>query len=371
MPSEAEFLRAILADPDADGPRLVYADWREECGDPARAEFIRVQCALAAMPEDERDFHQLRDRERELLAAHQDVWLRPLIELLGASRPRRWFREVDRWHAEFRRGFVEVLSADLDSYLHHAATLGRMAPLRDVCCRGPAQPDAMDRLIVCPQLSSLTAFSVRLGPLSPVTFGRLIGCPFLANLRALTLASDVEAGCIAVLENSPLLACLTGLHLCDAPRLVHGDAISLLQAPAAKCLQELSLVNTSLMLEDFFDVLRTVPVTPRLRRLNLSGSHLAASGNFTLCWLPADLADLVLSRAGLGRAETECIAGSPALRQLRRLDLSGNRIDDVGALTLADSPNLLASTQLDLRGNPISPRVRDALRIRCGHHVLA
>jgi len=41
---------AILAHPDDDGPRLVYADWLEEHGEQERAEFIRVQCELATVP---------------------------------------------------------------------------------------------------------------------------------------------------------------------------------------------------------------------------------------------------------------------------------------------------------------------------------
>src|SRR5262249_51734963 len=49
MSREAEgFLQAILAAPEDDTPRLVYADWLEERGDP-RGEFIRIQCELAAM----------------------------------------------------------------------------------------------------------------------------------------------------------------------------------------------------------------------------------------------------------------------------------------------------------------------------------
>jgi uncharacterized protein (TIGR02996 family) len=42
------FLRAILDDYESDVPRLIYADWLEERGDP-RAEFIRVQCELAQL----------------------------------------------------------------------------------------------------------------------------------------------------------------------------------------------------------------------------------------------------------------------------------------------------------------------------------
>lgn len=34
MADDADFLRAIIDDPDDDGPRLIYADWLEERGDP-------------------------------------------------------------------------------------------------------------------------------------------------------------------------------------------------------------------------------------------------------------------------------------------------------------------------------------------------
>jgi uncharacterized protein (TIGR02996 family) len=43
MPSCPELLRTLLERPDDDAPRLVYADWLDENGEPDRAEFIRVQ----------------------------------------------------------------------------------------------------------------------------------------------------------------------------------------------------------------------------------------------------------------------------------------------------------------------------------------
>ena len=42
------FLKTVLDHPADDAPRLAYADWLDGQGDP-RGEFIRVQCALAAM----------------------------------------------------------------------------------------------------------------------------------------------------------------------------------------------------------------------------------------------------------------------------------------------------------------------------------
>jgi len=48
-------LATVIAHPDDDAPRLVFADWCEEQGDTLRAELIRVQVALARVgPEPER-----------------------------------------------------------------------------------------------------------------------------------------------------------------------------------------------------------------------------------------------------------------------------------------------------------------------------
>jgi uncharacterized protein (TIGR02996 family) len=80
-------LAAIRAAPDDDAPRLIYADWLEEHGQPGRAEFIRVQCELAR-----NDSPTLRQREAELLAAHHDAFAGSL------AAPGLRFR--------FRRGFV-------------------------------------------------------------------------------------------------------------------------------------------------------------------------------------------------------------------------------------------------------------------------
>jgi uncharacterized protein (TIGR02996 family) len=46
----AAFVRAICAAPTDDNPRLIFADWIDDHGDPGRAELIRVQCALALAP---------------------------------------------------------------------------------------------------------------------------------------------------------------------------------------------------------------------------------------------------------------------------------------------------------------------------------
>jgi uncharacterized protein (TIGR02996 family) len=50
MTDRDALLRAICENPDDDAPRLVYADWLDEHGDPEQAEFIRLQLELSPVP---------------------------------------------------------------------------------------------------------------------------------------------------------------------------------------------------------------------------------------------------------------------------------------------------------------------------------
>ena len=68
--SNPELEAAILADPDSVDGYLVYGDWLSEQGDP-RGELIAVQARLAESPDDA----TLKQKESELLAAHQDDWI--------------------------------------------------------------------------------------------------------------------------------------------------------------------------------------------------------------------------------------------------------------------------------------------------------
>ena len=51
MPADRDsLLRGVIEQAAEDAPRLVYADWLDEHGEADRAEFIRVQCELDALP---------------------------------------------------------------------------------------------------------------------------------------------------------------------------------------------------------------------------------------------------------------------------------------------------------------------------------
>jgi uncharacterized protein (TIGR02996 family) len=99
-PTEVAMLHAMANSPTDHLPRLVYADWLEERGNAARAEFIRVQCELHSPNLDETQRMQLLLRERDLLNVHRrdwcvvgDVELEDVVfnrGLISAARIKEW-----------------------------------------------------------------------------------------------------------------------------------------------------------------------------------------------------------------------------------------------------------------------------------------
>lgn len=122
MPDHQDFMRAICADPAADAPRLIFADWLEEQGEGERSEFIRVQCELANLPlcthgtsatlratwvNEGCHACRLRERERKLLDANRAAWFSEVHRLsvesgVGIGLPTLKY--------EVRRGFIASVS---------------------------------------------------------------------------------------------------------------------------------------------------------------------------------------------------------------------------------------------------------------------
>jgi uncharacterized protein (TIGR02996 family) len=102
MTSDGDALfRAICEQPWEDTPRLMYADWLQENGQPERAEFIRLQIE-ARILEPGYPTPQAIDRLANLLRQHGNDWRAELPPITGAS-----------WNPFFVRGFIEY--ADLDA----------------------------------------------------------------------------------------------------------------------------------------------------------------------------------------------------------------------------------------------------------------
>jgi uncharacterized protein (TIGR02996 family) len=101
MSDELALLKAIKADLNEDLPRLVLADWLEEHGEPARAEFIRLQVAAAPLPYEQREFthgyspRHVGEAVRESIFRTGSVFPRITVILSTPRLVRHFIRNVE------------------------------------------------------------------------------------------------------------------------------------------------------------------------------------------------------------------------------------------------------------------------------------
>jgi uncharacterized protein (TIGR02996 family) len=178
LTTDDDFVRTITENPEDDAVRLIYADFLEEHGQPERAEFIRVQCALARGGNGPRRI-ELMERERLLLERHGLAWAGPLRRLV-----RDW---------EFRRGFIDKVSVEARAFVTRADELFRLAPLQRVGLYWGAVPP-QDRarfvpvLAECGHLRRLRGLDLTHNYLGSSGVQALAVCDYLDRLTDLNLS---------------------------------------------------------------------------------------------------------------------------------------------------------------------------------------
>jgi uncharacterized protein (TIGR02996 family) len=376
---DSAFLHEILTHPDDDGPRLVYADWLDEQAEGvgghtpppipppkrARAEFIRVQIALARLAPADPRRHALAERERLLLAAYRGDWERPLARL--ASR------------FVFRRGFVEEVNVEARRFLARAGELFRQTPLRHV--RLLDVGGSLTAVADHPHLARLAELTIYGNHIGEPLARHLARSPHLAGLRALRLGRNrVGNRGAEALADSPYLGALEVLDLSEnevgergagalaasdrLPRLrdldlTHNDigphgAVGLLTSARLANLEALRLGENQAGGERFLALPPRGDRGSCLKQLDLSGNGLSApavEGLIDRGYLSA-AERLTLNRNPLGDAGAKALAATPAVRALRVLELQGCRIEDRGVQALAGSLFLSGLTELELTNNP-------------------
>jgi uncharacterized protein (TIGR02996 family) len=161
-PDWPAFLAAIVADPDDNTPRLVAADFLEEHGEHDRADFIRVQIALAGGFV-ARDPAELAHRERmflHLLSTYAPLWaarecpelVRVLTPAPGTSAEAR-VEGADR--LVWRRGFIERVYCTAPEWLRHGVSIRSRNPVRQVALDLNYEPSCQDWLAGLPALEGL------------------------------------------------------------------------------------------------------------------------------------------------------------------------------------------------------------------------
>ena len=185
MTEGESLLASVIADPDDDAIRLVYADWLEEYGGDAgaaRAEFIRVQIEKESKKRADPKKAALEAREKELLGLHADGWLRELPEW---ARPRKDSLVADDCELfGFRRGFLQgIVLHEVSDFLADAPALFAIEPITHLCLGGG---DVLPRLRHSPEFMGLDGLwfcHYALGDRGAVLFAKLPPMPRLWRLR--------------------------------------------------------------------------------------------------------------------------------------------------------------------------------------------
>jgi uncharacterized protein (TIGR02996 family) len=293
MRDDEAFLRAVIEQPDDDLPRLVYADWLDEHGEPERAEFIRVQCELARLPLDGPRAGKLRNREQALL---------------GGNRWRQWAGSLAAFADEFhyRRGFVEGLTLGAAAFLRHTAAILAAAPLSHV--RLTDAWEEIDKLAASPHLERIRRLSLWGNHLRDEDVSRLAESPHLAYLEWLDLGWNL---------------------------IGPAGAEALAQSPHFLSLSFLDLSSNELGAAGARALARSIFFQP-LQALSLEATNLGAAGVEALAYqqgLPA-LIELNLSRNSIGRDGIHALLYGPMARRWRRVILRGVRLTDDQAFEL-------------------------------------
>ena len=191
------FLDAIIANPEDDTTRLVYADWLDENGFGERAEFIRVQCNLAQKAKYDPSRLPLLKREREILTKHKGEWAKPVAAIT---------RDY-----EFHRGFIDTVAIGGRKLLTHGAKLFQLAPIRNVKIlrlgSSSVTPEDIANFNLLPQIRGF----VLQGSPETQELRSLITLPGLNNVTGLTLECYFHADAIEPLLNG----CLPRLEKLD------------------------------------------------------------------------------------------------------------------------------------------------------------
>ncbi|MFO0847426.1 MAG: TIGR02996 domain-containing protein [Gemmataceae bacterium] len=384
MPTPAEelaFTAPILARYGDDGPRLIYADFLDESDDPAdhaRADLIRVQCALARLPDDHPRRPSLRAAETDLLARYQNTWAAPIAGLAAG--------------VEFRRGLLDTVAVDAGTFLARGGELFRRAPVRRV--RLLAAGRHLARLADCPHLARVRELDLTGNDLGNGGLNLLVRSPHLGRVVLLDLSfNGVCDGGVRLLAGAATLPRLRALYLTDNGRVGDDGLKALAESPHAAGLHTLDVSGNAVTdvgvraaaepksfarLHTFrvfanpigdagVSALVRSPLLARLLEkvavLDLRDNQITAAGAAALVSSPfaAAIERLNLSGNWLGDAGLLALAESPHLGRLRRLTVGRNHVGDQGAVGLARSPLMSRLTHLDLSKNQITETGVDAL----------
>lgn len=318
----AALLAAVRAAPDDDAPRLVYADWLDEHGQPDRAAFIRLQVERARLPRFDPRRVVLQCLADRLFDRHGADWRAELPQLDGIV-----------WGA-FDRGFPHaVLARTLPFFEQAADRLAAFAPIDTLTLSGPDAPTRLRAVRAYPWLRTLR---IRHLGLIGRPADEFFDSPLLSTVRTLDLTGlGLENGGVAALARAGPLEVLRELIL-DRNAIGSGGLETLARARGLRGLTRLRVRG------DGEDALGDDPIVRADGVEALAGSHVFA-----------DLEALDLAGNQVGDEAVAYIVQSPHLVNLRELNLAANDLTADGLEILDEAGWEVRFESLDLSRNPI------------------
>ena len=336
MSERDALLTAVCTNPEDDTPRLVFADWLDEHDEVVRAEFIRLQIELEGLPDGKKK-QKLQAREKTLLDKYGDAWSESLKPYFAY-----YYRGTYAYHyappVVFRRGFVETIAMDVNTFLDRGYEVFALAPIRGLRIQ---DAQSLDNLAGCEDLLRLHALNLHGAVLSEDGSGAsgLFRSKYLANLTTLIARGFDDNG--------------------------HLDVAGLRTIANARYLKKLERLDVS----DNWMFSRPVREQTAFRKLIWKlGEKMPA------------LRELRLSGIGMRCGELSAMTAQPWVTRLRVLDLSRNQLAEHGCRALCESKHLADLERLVLTRNdrydaatdslvPLPTAVRKMLTKRFGKKV--
>jgi uncharacterized protein (TIGR02996 family) len=297
MNAEDAFVQAVCEAPYDDAPRLVFADWLEDNGQPERGEFIRSQCRRAAMDPDDDGYEDLRQREDQLLAQHARKWGKAALKFTK--------------RIEWRRGFVDGMTMAAAKFVECAQAIFAATPLTSL--RLVQARAGWDALVASPALGRLRVLEVYFQSLGVARTLALANCQYLSHLHELNYGLNKARRAVEDLLRSPHLR---NLHRLRLNKNETGDAVA--------------------------DWLAQTGPRPSLRLLDLAGNGITADGARRLAsidWL-GQLESLHLAENPFGEEGLRALADSDAWANLRSLNVTDCRLGENSGGILAGCRHL-------------------------------
>lgn len=351
------FYAAIRANPDDDLPRLVFADWLDENGQPDRAEYIRLSCAINREPEAER-LKEWKTTAEELFRCHRMEWFGSLL------------KEFKQHNLD--RGFITSIAGTPTQYFHFATEWDLFAPCLSKVGVGLTGMDAgtVLGLDFVQRITHLLFDSV-----APASLDSLAAHVELPNLSELFIQTNglnqLSEGirftdwCLARATNALRLSIGFGdIRGADPSRIQVSTTCTLLE-------RHLDLSNLiAFRLWGVSDVVaRALVRWPGLKQLaELNLHNCCVSEEALTVLMPALLNTRIevlrLGNNSFSNSAIRHLVDTPYPSSLRELRLDRNRIGDSGVNELIASPHLRADLVLYIGNNTFSGRSAARLRER-------